>query len=90
MRRLLEAVGEKPRIRSVPLAVAKAAAAMVEPIWRGLQLKSDPPISRFMIEQLSTAHWFDISAAERDLEYRPAVSIEEGLRRLARAAASGH
>ena len=89
MRRLLEAVGETPRIRSVPLAIAKAAAAMVEPIWRGLQLKSDPPISRFMVEQLSTAHWFDISAAERDLEYWPAVPIEEGLRRVARAAASG-
>ena len=89
MRRLLEAVGETPRIRSMPLAVAKAAAAMVEPIWRGLQLKYDPPISRFMVEQLSTAHWFDISSAGRDLEYRPAVSIEEGLRRLARAAASG-
>lgn len=89
MRRLLEAVGETPRIRRVPLAVAKAAATLVEPIWRGLQLKSDPPISRFMVEQLSTAHWFDISAAERDLGYRPRVSIDEGLRRLAAVNARG-
>ena len=83
MRRLLEAVGETPRIRSVPLAVAKAAAAVVEPVWRGLRLKSDPPISRFMVEQLSTAHWFDLSAAARDLGYRPAVPVDEGLGRLA-------
>ena len=82
MRRLLEAVGETPRIRGVPLAVARAAAAVVEPIWRGLRLKSDPPISRFMVEQLSTAHWFDLGAAARDLGYRPKVSIEHGLRRL--------
>jgi 2-alkyl-3-oxoalkanoate reductase len=32
--------------------------------------------------QLGTSHWFDISAARRELGYDPAVSIEEGLRRL--------
>ena len=89
MRRLLEAVGETPRIRRVPLAVARAAAAVVEPLWRGLQLKSDPPISRFMVEQLSTAHWFDLSAAARDLGYRPTVSIDEGLRRLRESCSTG-
>jgi 2-alkyl-3-oxoalkanoate reductase len=85
MRRLLESVGEKPRIRSVPLALARIAAAVVEILWRGLRLKSDPPVSRFLVEQLSTAHWFDISAAKRDLGYRPRVSIDEGLQRLAAA-----
>ena len=27
-------------------------------------------------------HWFDISAAKRDLGYRPSVSMEEGMKRL--------
>ena len=89
MRRLLEAVGETPRIRGVPPGLARAAAAVVEPVWRGLRLKSDPPISRFMVEQLSTAHWFDLGAAARDLGYLPRVSIDEGLRRLAAATARG-
>jgi len=89
MRRLLEAIGETPRIRGVSLAVARAAAAVVEPVWRGLRLKSDPPISRFMIEQLSTAHWFDLSAAARDLGYRPTISIDEGLRRLRESCFAG-
>jgi nucleoside-diphosphate-sugar epimerase len=35
------------------------------------------------VSQLSTAHWFDISAARRDLGYSPSVTIEEGMRRLA-------
>src|SRR6056297_2566393 len=89
MRRLLEAVGETPRIGRVPLALAKTAAAVIEPIWRGLRLKSDPPISRFMVEQLSTAHWFDLGAAQRDLGYSPRVSIDAGLRRLAAATDRG-
>lgn len=87
MRRLLEAVGETPRIRRVSPALARAAAAVVEPFWRGLRLKSDPPISRFMVEQLSTAHWFDLGAAARDIGYSPRVSVDEGLRRLAAATA---
>lgn len=83
MRRLLQAAGETPLIGSVPLPVARAAAAVVETAWRGLRLKSDPPVSRFLVEHLSTAHWFDISAARRDLGYWPSISIEEGLKRLA-------
>jgi nucleoside-diphosphate-sugar epimerase len=40
-------------------------------------------MTRFLAEQLSTPHWYDISAARRDLGYVPAVSIDEGLQRLA-------
>jgi 2-alkyl-3-oxoalkanoate reductase len=39
-------------------------------------------MTRFVADELSTAHWFDISAAKRDLGYNPEVSIEEGLERL--------
>jgi len=85
MRGLLEAAGETSDIRHVSPHLARAAAAVVETAWRGLRLKSDPPVSRFIVEHLSTAHWFDIGAAERDLGYRPSVSIEAGLRRLAAA-----
>lgn len=83
--RLLEAAGEAPRIGTVPLPLAMAAATAVEWLWRGLRKRSDPPLSRFVVEHLATAHWFDLTAARRDLGYRPVVSIDEGLRRLAAA-----
>lgn len=82
---LLRAAGETPRVRRVPRRVAGVAAAVVEGIWRSLRLKSDPPVSRFIVEHLDTAHWFDLSAARTDLGYRPTVSIDEGLARLAAA-----
>jgi nucleoside-diphosphate-sugar epimerase len=41
-------------------------------------------MTRFLARELATAHWFDIGAARRDLGYEPAVSLEEGLRRLER------
>jgi nucleoside-diphosphate-sugar epimerase len=40
-------------------------------------------MTRFVARELSTAHWFDIRAARRDLKYVPEVTTEEGLRRLA-------
>ena len=39
----------------------------------------------FLAEQLSTAHWFDQRDTRRDLDWRPAVGVTEGLRRLAAA-----
>ena len=41
-------------------------------------------MTRFLVHQLSTAHWFNIDAARRDLDYKPGISIDEGLRRLGR------
>jgi nucleoside-diphosphate-sugar epimerase len=80
---LLEAAGETPRIGRVSPRVAMAAATLVEWIWRGFRIRRDPPITRFVVEHLATAHWFDLSAARRDLGYEAGISIEEGLRRLA-------
>ena len=39
-------------------------------------------MTAFLARQFGTAHWFDISAAHRDLGYEPRISLEEGFRRL--------
>ena len=59
-----------------------AAASALEAAWRLAGIKSEPPLTRFIVQQLTTAHWFDISAARRDLGYNPAVTIEQGMKRL--------
>jgi nucleoside-diphosphate-sugar epimerase len=67
--------------------LAMTLATVVEGVWRLLRRRSDPPLSRFVVEHLATAHWYDLSAAARDLGYRPRVSTDQGLARLARAMA---
>lgn len=79
---ILAAAGLPPVIRSVPYPAARAAAAVLETAWRLAGAESEPPLTRFVLQQLTTAHWFDISAARRDLGYAPSVNIEEGMRRL--------
>lgn len=79
---LLKASGLEVRIEAISPTVAKVAGGVIEAGWRVLRLRSDPPVTRWSAEQLSTAHWYDISAAKRDLGYQPKISIEEGLQRL--------
>ncbi len=79
IRKLLAAIGIDVEIRAVPAGVAKLAGAVCETIWRTFRLSSEPPVTRFSVEQLATAHWFDTSAAERDFGYEPQISIAEGL-----------
>jgi nucleoside-diphosphate-sugar epimerase len=56
-----------------------------EGLWHALPLKGEPPMTRFLAEQLSTTHWYDMTPARRDFGYAPRVTIDEGLARLAAA-----
>ncbi|MDR6169054.1 NAD-dependent epimerase/dehydratase family protein [Curtobacterium sp. SORGH_AS_0776] len=76
-----------PRVH-VPAWVARFAGSLVEAVWRVRPGEDEPPMTRFLAEQLSTAHWFDQRRTRRDLQWTPAVSIDEGLGRLAAAQAS--
>jgi len=80
--RLLSAAGVRADIVPVPVFAARCAGALCESIWNLLGLDSEPPVTRFSADQLCTAHWYDITAAKRDLRYRPSVSISEGLAKL--------
>ena len=46
-------------------------------------------MTRFLARELSTAHWYNLDAARRDLGYSPQVGIEEGLQAARRIDAPG-
>lgn len=83
IRGLLQAAGVDVEIESISPAIAKAAGTVAESAWKLLRLRSEPPVTRWSAEHLSTAHWYDISAAKRDLGYTAEIGIDEGLERLA-------
>jgi nucleoside-diphosphate-sugar epimerase len=81
--RILAEAGAPPVTRSVSAWKAKLAARVLEWVYRFVPfVGGEPPMTRFVASQLSTSHWYDISAAKRDLGYEPKVSVEEGLKRL--------
>ncbi|MFT2818079.1 NAD-dependent epimerase/dehydratase family protein [Leifsonia sp. A12D58] len=67
----------------VPAGLARTAGSAIEAVWRIRPGVDEPPMTRFLAEQLSTAHWFDQRQTRADLHWVPAVSLDEGLRRLA-------
>jgi nucleoside-diphosphate-sugar epimerase len=79
---ILALVELPPVERSMSLGAAWGIGAVCEATYRVMQLKSEPPMTRFLAAQLATSHWFDISAARRDLGYEPRVSTAEGMQRL--------
>jgi nucleoside-diphosphate-sugar epimerase len=81
--RLLETQGVSAPDKSVPSAVARVLAPASEGIWRLLRRSDPPPLTRFATWIASHECTIDVSRAERDLEYRPVKTREEGLAELA-------
>jgi nucleoside-diphosphate-sugar epimerase len=69
--------------KSVPPAVANAAARVAETLWRRLKRPGNPPLTRFQVWVSSQECTIDISRAGRELDYRPVKSREDGLAELA-------
>ncbi|MDA8961841.1 NAD-dependent epimerase/dehydratase family protein [Congregibacter sp.] len=83
---LLNAVGVNADIKPIAAGAAKLAGILAESWWRLSRRDDEPPVTRWSAEQLATAHWYDISAARKDLGYEPVISMAEGLKRLAQSA----
>ncbi len=71
--------------RRVPTGLAKLGGLVAETVWSLGRHPDDqdPPVTRFLAEQLSTAHWFDQRHTRAVLQWSPAVSLDEGLAALA-------
>lgn len=81
---IMEAGGLPPITKTISPAMAWFAGAVCETVYHLLGKSAEPPMTRFVARELATSHWFNIEAAKRDLGYRPEVSTDEGLRRLAK------
>ncbi|MDQ0800828.1 NAD-dependent epimerase/dehydratase family protein [Arthrobacter sp. SLBN-112] len=68
---------------SVPGKLARLAGSVVERAWLRAGRQDEPPMTAFLAEQLSTAHWFDQRETRKLLDWVPEVSLDEGLARLA-------
>jgi nucleoside-diphosphate-sugar epimerase len=79
---LLALAGLTPVTKSISAGAAYAAGAVLETAYKLLHLPGEPLMTRFLAQQLSGTHSYDISKATRDFGYQPIVSVTEGLRRM--------
>ncbi|MEO5709507.1 MAG: NAD(P)-dependent oxidoreductase [Nocardioidaceae bacterium] len=81
--RLCQAAGAPVPTRVVPAAAARLAGAAVDVVWAVTRRRDTPPLTRFLAEQLTTAHWFDQRNTRELLSWQPRVGLDEGFDRLA-------
>jgi nucleoside-diphosphate-sugar epimerase len=83
--RLLDCAGLPPVHARIPFGLAYVVGGLLELAYRAFRLDGEPIMTRFVADHLATAHWYDISAAQRDFGYQPQVSMEQGFAALRKA-----
>src|SRR5690606_37926715 len=78
-----EAAGVPAPTLRVPGSVARLAGRLIERVWEKRPGHDEPPMTEFLAEQMSTAHWFDQRRTRELLQWTPRVSMDEGNARLA-------
>ena len=78
---LLERLGIAPIRRRISLASARRIGAALEFMHRRLRLEREPRLTRFTASMLALDHYYDISAARRDLGYRPVFTMQQAMQR---------
>jgi nucleoside-diphosphate-sugar epimerase len=68
-------LGIAPPSRRLPLSAAWTLGGTMEAAWRTFRLAGEPPMTRFVAQQLARSHSYDVRPAERDFGWRPSVSM---------------
>ncbi len=68
--------------KQVGFKKAYLAGAVLEKIYLLLKKHDEPPMTRFLAEQLAKSHWFSIKKAQKDLGYAAPISTEQGMNRM--------
>jgi nucleoside-diphosphate-sugar epimerase len=71
----------RPNLLSTPGWLAYPAAALLEALWSFWRRPGAPPLTRYRIRTSTCDLHFSNARARRLLGYRPAVSLDEGIRR---------
>jgi len=87
IRSICGAAGVACEPRHISLGLAVRMGSVIERVWPKVRA-SEPPITRFVAQQLGTAHWFDPRPVRQHMGWEPQVSIDEGFSRLAQWYAS--
>ena len=77
------AAGVEPPTRRIPVVLARLAGTVIEKVWALRPGADEPPMTAFLAEQMSTAHWFEQQSTREVLDWTPSVTVEEGMARLA-------
>ena len=72
-------LGYPIKYRKIPASLLSGIASSLEFLYKTLHFKGEPPLTRYTYYLLRYSQTLDISKAQRELGYRPKISISEGI-----------
>ena len=82
--KMMAAYGVELGTRSMPSAIVRPLARLVEGFWRTFKLSSTPPLTRHAIDLMCCDCTLNIDKIKNELGYTPIISVEQGLLSLGR------
>ncbi|MCU0728462.1 MAG: NAD-dependent epimerase/dehydratase family protein [Planctomycetes bacterium] len=80
---LADAIGvPRPKL-SLPVPIARLAAAAMEGVWAGMGALKPPPLTRYRVANGGTDYHFSVKRARAELGWAPRVGLSEAVRRTA-------
>lgn len=80
---LLTLIGEVPRIRAMNRRAAWVLAAALEGLCKAVPGQPEPPLTRYTLSTIAYSQTLALRRAKEDLGYRPIVSLDDALARVA-------
>ena len=75
----LTGLGYPIKYRKIPATLLSGIASSLEFLYKTLNLKGEPALTRYTYYLLRYSQTLDISKAEKELGYHPKISISEGI-----------
>jgi nucleoside-diphosphate-sugar epimerase len=76
---LLATAGLNRIEKRIPYQAAYLLGLALEGAYRFIRVSREPPMTRFVAQQLARSHWFNHEKAKKVLGFRDVVSIPEGM-----------
>ena len=80
--KLIATGGFPPVEKHISPGLARLTGRSLEVLYRIFGIRSEPAITYFLAQQLSTSHWYDITSAQKDFGYNVEISIDKGMEKL--------
>lgn len=77
------ALNKPLQVKYIPYQRARIFAYCAENLYRLLRLKQEPPLTSYSAGVLSFGQTLNIDAAKKDLNYKPLINIEQGVKAFA-------
>ena len=76
---LFDRIGEKPNYRKMPLGFMYFVAGILEGIYKLFGIYKEPSLTKYTVLTLGYSQTLNIEKARKDLNYKPLMTIEEGI-----------